>query len=235
MKAINLNQIIEKSSYHTKYEAIIDVKKKEIYAYEALAKFNINETIATTDEIFRHLHQNNNLFYEIEKRNKLHQIKHAPLNYKTFVNFDADVAKTSLQQEYWDSFLEKNREKIVVEITENGSDDEKSANIMKDFSSWLKSKKIITALDDFAQEGSMFSFYIMKNSEYIKIDRSFLREIEKNPNYIYYLEGVIKTIQSNGQKTIIEGVETKEDLNLVKKLGSNYMQGYYFSHLTQIK
>lgn len=73
----------------------------------------------------------------------------------------------------------------------------------------------------------------MNNSSYIKIDKSFLRQIEYNHNYFYYLEGVIKTIQANGQRSIIEGVETKEDYEIVKKLGSNYMQGYYFSDLTK--
>lgn len=75
----------------------------------------------------------------------------------------------------------------------------------------------------------------MNNSQYIKIDKSFLQQIRLNKNYQYYLQGLIKTIQANGQKSIIEGVETKEDFDFVKKLGCDYMQGYYFHELTHIK
>ncbi len=44
---------------------------------------------------------------------------------------------------------------------------------MRNFSSWLNNKNIETALDDFGQDGSMFSFYMMNGSKYIKIDKSF--------------------------------------------------------------
>ncbi len=106
---------------------------------------------------------------------------------------------------------------------------------MREFSQWLYDKNIESALDDFAQDGSMFSFYIMNRSKYIKIDKSFLKQINVNKNYISYLEGLLKTISLNNQKSIIEGVETKEDYNLVKELNCDYMQGYYFGDLTIVK
>lgn len=235
MNDLQLEKLIKNAPYQTKYEAVIDVKSVEVFAYEALAKFDIPQNIISTEEIFRYLHHNNELFYELEKRNKIEQLENAKSNYFVFANFDADIFTTQEQKSYWETFLSKYKKNIVVEITENGSDDEKSANIMKEFSSWLQSKEIATALDDFAQDGSMFSFFIMNNSQYIKIDKSFLQQIRLNKNYQYYLQGLIKTIQANGQKSIIEGVETKEDFNFVKKLGCDYMQGYYFHELTHIK
>lgn len=235
MNDLQLEKLIKNAPYQTKYEAVIDVKSVEVFAYEALAKFDIPQNIISTEEIFRYLHHNNELFYELEKRNKIEQLENAKSNYFVFANFDADIFTTHEQKSYWETFLSKYKKNIVVEITENGSDDEKSANIMKEFSSWLQSKEIATALDDFAQDGSMFSFFIMNNSQYIKIDKSFLQQIRLNKNYQYYLQGLIKTIQANGQKSIIEGVETKEDFDFVKKLGCDYMQGYYFHELTHIK
>ena len=100
---------------------------------------------------------------------------------------------------------------------------------------WLNELNIEVALDDFAQEGSMFSFYIMNQSKYIKIDKSFLRMIEKNKNFIPYLEGLLTTIRLNKQYSIIEGVETQEDFDLVQKLPCDYIQGYYFKNQVIIK
>lgn len=228
MNKEEFKNIIINANYFTKYEAIVDIKTKEIYAYEALSKFEIDNNIISTEDIFRYLHHNNRLFFQLEKRNKELQIKNFPKNKKLFLNFDADICVSAEQQNYWELFLFEQKDNVVVEITENGSDDETSAKIMRDFSSWLSNKSIETALDDFGQDGSMFSFFMMNGSKYIKIDKSFIRQIDLNKNYLHYLKGVLKTIKLNGQKSIIEGIETKEDLELAKKLDCDYVQGYYF-------
>ena len=122
-----------------------------------------------------------------------------------------------------------------MEITENGSDDETSMEIIHNFSSWLNKKGIASALDDFAKEGSMFSFFLMDKSKYIKVDKSFLKQIKKSPNYIEYMKGILKTIKLNGQLSIIEGIELKEDYLFAKEIGFDYMQGYLFNDLVIIR
>lgn len=237
MNKDEFKSIIKAAEYNTKYEAIVDINNNNnIFAYEGLSKFSIDEKIISTEEIFRNLHYYNKLFFELEQRNKIHQINSFDRDEKLFLNFDADIVRTKKQREYWESFLKNHRSHIVVEITENGSDDEISSSIMRDFSIWLNEKGIDCALDDFAQDGSMFSFFIMNRCNFIKIDKLFLKQIRENKNYIYYLNGVLETIRRNGQKSIIEGVETQEDYDLIKnELACDYVQGYFFSNLTFIK
>lgn len=234
MTSKEFKQLIIESKYYTKYEPILEKNSLSIFAYEALSKFDINNDTISTEEIFRKLHHNNKLFFELEKRNKQLQIENYDFRHKLFVNFDADIVVTDDQKKYWEKFLIEYRDKLVVEITENGSDDETSATIMKDFSMWLADKNIDAALDDFAQDGSMFSFFIMNKCKYIKIDKSFIQQIRKNKNYLPYLEGILRTIRLNKQKSIIEGIETKEDLALVQNLNCDYIQGYYFNDYVRI-
>ena len=234
MTSKEFKQLIIESKYYTKYEPILEKNSLSIFAYEALSKFDINNDTISTEEIFRKLHHNNKLFFELEKRNKQLQIENYDFRHKLFVNFDADIVVTDNQKKYWEKFLIEYRDKLVVEITENGSDDETSATIMKDFSMWLADKNIDAALDDFAQDGSMFSFFIMNKCKYIKIDKSFIQQIRKNKNYLPYLEGILRTIRLNKQKSIIEGIETKEDLELVQGLHCDYIQGYYFNDYVRI-
>ena len=59
--------------------------------------------------------------------------------------------------------------------------------------------------------------------------------IENNKNFIPYLEGLLTTIALNKQYSIIEGVETQEDFDLVQKLPCDYIQGYYFKNQVIIK
>ncbi len=235
MNTFEFKHLIENAQYNTKYEPILETNTSDIFAYEALSKFEINKIIINTEEIFRNLHHNNSLFFELEKKNKLLQIESYTENKKLFLNFDADIVKSNEQRTHWEIFLNEYKDRIVVEITENGSDDEKSVEIIHEFSSWLTNQGIDSALDDFAQDGSMFSFFLMNKSKYIKIDKSFLRQIRENNNYIEYLKGLLKTIRLNNQKSIIEGVETIDDYLLVKELQSDYMQGYYFNDLVIIK
>lgn len=235
MNTKEFKYLIENAEYKTKYEPIINTKDDSIYGYEALSKFEIDQDIINTEEIFRKLHNNNILFFELEKRNKQKQIDNYNEDKKLFLNFDADIFHTENQKNHWENFLKSCNKNIVVEITENGSDDEKSAEIMHEFSSWLQDKKIDSALDDFAQDGSMFSFYLMNRSKYIKIDKSFLAQIKNNNAYVEYLKGLLKTIKLNNQKSIIEGVETKSDYLMVKEFEADFMQGYYFSDLMMIK
>ncbi|NQY20394.1 MAG: EAL domain-containing protein [Campylobacteraceae bacterium] len=228
MNKFEFKKLILNAKYYTKYEPVFCTKTLDIFGYEALSKFDINEKLISTEEIFRQLHSHNELFYNLEKINKKRQIDSFNLKGKLFLNFDADIVYTDEQQKYWAEFLLKYKENIVIEITENGSDDEKSALVMRSFASWLEQLGIEMALDDFAQEGSMFSFYILNQSKYVKIDKSFLRMIENNKNYIPYLEGLLKTIKLNKQFSIIEGVETKEDYDLCKQINADFIQGYYF-------
>lgn len=234
MNAIEFKQLILNAKYYTKYEPILYKDTLDIYGYEALSKFDINNDIISTENIFKKLHNNNKLFFELEKRNKFLQIQNFTHNEKLFLNFDADIFVTDEQKKYWENFLLLNKKNLVVEITENGSDDETSAVIMKDFSDWLKQMNIESALDDFAQDGSMFSFHMMNNSKYIKIDKSFIRQIRLNNSYKYYLDGVLKTIKLNNQYSIIEGIETKDDYDLIKQLDCDFVQGYYFDNLVTI-
>ncbi len=232
MNNIEFKHLISNATYCTKYEPIVNVKTDEVYAYEALSKFNLDNRIMSTEDIFRKLHHNNELFFTLEKRNKELQVRHFDMDKKLFVNFDADIFVSSEQKEYWEKFLLKHQEKVVVEITENGSDDEASAKIIREFSSWLNKKDIMCALDDFAQDGSMFSFFIMNRCQYIKLDKSFIKQIKYNMNYIPFLKGLLQTIKMNNQKSIIEGVETYADYDFVKTLDCDYMQGFYFNDLS---
>ncbi|NQY95346.1 MAG: EAL domain-containing protein [Campylobacteraceae bacterium] len=226
----NLKALICTAKYVTKYEPILNTNDLDIYAYEALSKFEIRRESITTEDIFRELHKNNQLFFYLEKRNKKLQVDNFTEDKKLFLNFDADIFVTSEQKLYWQNFLQPIKDNIVVEITENGSDDESSADTIHKFSKWLRENKIDTALDDYAQDGTMFSFKLMNESKYVKIDKSFLREINKNKNFFYYLEGFVKTMKLNGKKTIIEGVETLEDLQIAKDVNSDYVQGYLFKN-----
>ncbi len=85
------------------------------------------------------------------------------------------------------------------------------------------------SLDDF---GSGYSNLIrMMGSHYrnVKIDKSILWSISRDGRDLELLTNVISFVKQRGFDVIQEGVETKEELDLVIKCGSDYVQGFYFS------
>jgi EAL domain-containing protein (putative c-di-GMP-specific phosphodiesterase class I) len=65
--------------------------------------------------------------------------------------------------------------------------------------------------------------------DFLKIDMSFVwRMIECKKTYAI-VKSIIELAKGVGMKTIAEGVETKEQYDMLKSLGSDFVQGYYFS------
>ena len=90
------------------------------------------------------------------------------------------------------------------------------------------------SMDDFGTGYSNLSQITRADFSIIKVDKSLLWPVfeKKNPNKEnarILLENMISMILKMGLKVVVEGVETKEQLDYLCGLGVNYIQGYYFS------
>lgn len=118
--------------------------------------------------------------------------------------------------------------KLIFELTESviAQNIDDSANVL----STLNSLGIKTALDDFGTGYSSLSILKMLPFHYIKIDRAFVWEMESDGGVSKsILKGVLEIANDLQLETIVEGVETKSQLELVKQMGATRIQGYYIS------
>ena len=67
------------------------------------------------------------------------------------------------------------------------------------------------------------------NFDVIKIDKSILWAAEKSETGAIILENSVSMLTRMGKKILVEGVETEEQLELLRKLGVDFVQGYLFS------
>ena len=67
-----------------------------------------------------------------------------------------------------------------------------------------------------------------KTFNIVKVDRSFITNIDKQKNNYLMVSFIIKMAHEMGIHVCIEGVETEEELLCVKELGADYIQGYYY-------
>ena len=83
------------------------------------------------------------------------------------------------------------------------------------------------AIDDFGAGYSNFGHLMQLNIDYLKIDSSLIKEIDKNEKSQILTETIVSYAQKLGIKTIAEYVHSKEVYQKVIELGVDYSQGYY--------
>lgn len=118
------------------------------------------------------------------------------------------------------------KSKIDIEITESATTDEK-IDTYKILSN-IKDKGFVVSIDDFGTGYSSLSMLLNMPIDIIKIDKVFIDKanLESDKNMINYIMYIAKQL---GFKTIIEGVETKEQVDFIRKIKCDVIQGYYYS------
>ena len=100
---------------------------------------------------------------------------------------------------------------------------------IKDFINTVKKYNCKIAIDDFGSGYSNLNHIINLDIDYIKIDASIIKNIDKDENSEHIVKLLVEFSKKLGIKTIAEFVSSKEIFEKVKKLGIDYSQGYYFS------
>jgi diguanylate cyclase (GGDEF)-like protein len=93
----------------------------------------------------------------------------------------------------------------------------------------LRNLGVRISLDDFGTAYSSLSYLRSFPFDKIKIDRSFVREITADANGAAIVQAIANLAASIGMETTAEGVETQEQLDLIRSKGCTEVQGFYFS------
>ena len=93
----------------------------------------------------------------------------------------------------------------------------------------LKNLGIRLSIDDFGTGYSALSYLKEFPFDTLKIDRSFIKDITTDAKGSSVVKAIVRMSQSMGLKVIGEGVETKEQFEMLRAFGCDFVQGYYFS------
>lgn len=84
------------------------------------------------------------------------------------------------------------------------------------------------SIDDFGKGHSSFSYLKDYPVNEVKLDKSFIDEIEKPFNY-YLVESIALLSEKLKVNLVLEGIETENQVNILKNLGCYFFQGYFYS------
>jgi EAL domain-containing protein (putative c-di-GMP-specific phosphodiesterase class I) len=228
-----LQKILLEEKITTVYQPIIDLKKMEIYGYEALSRGPANSEIEAPVILFT-LAEDIGLLFDLDRlcrKRSIINAKGKEPGKKLFVNtlpnliYDPEFSATAFVE-----FLNEHKipiQDIVFEITERDAI-EQFAQFKKALGHYIK-EGINIAIDDVGAGYSSLEAIVEIEPKYVKIDASIIRGIHQSKVKQDILKALAQLTKSVKAETVAEGVETKEDLQILKDFGIDYAQGYYFA------
>ncbi len=155
------------------------------------------------------------------------------------LRLSVNIAAKQLQSEQWIDELEHrlldlelNPDCLELEITENAllENPDQAAQCLQR----LKNLGIKIALDDFGTGYSSLSYLKRFAPDVIKIDKSFLQILTTDHQALTIVEHSVRMAHGLYMMVVAEGVETQKQLQLIKEIGCDAMQGYFASKPIEI-
>jgi diguanylate cyclase (GGDEF)-like protein/PAS domain S-box-containing protein len=119
------------------------------------------------------------------------------------------------------------RNKLVVELTESSLMSSAESSIK-----WLheiKETGVQIAIDDFGTGYSSLSYLQKFPIDYLKVDRSFVRDVDTNPEGAAIVKAIFRMAQAMDIDLTVEGVETMAELDTLREMGDSLVQGWLVS------
>ncbi len=212
--------------YH--FQPIVSAVDGEIYSYEALMRSNTEKKIsplsilhyadllgrladverATFCNVLGILEENRDLF---EGR-------------KIFINSIPGCKLQEQDRERIETLLRRNAGTAVVELTEQAELSDEELELLKEK---YRDLGVGSAVDDYGTGYSNVSNLLRYMPDYVKIDRSLLSGIQDSTQKQHFVREIVDFCHENNIMALAEGVETREELRTVIRLGADLIQGYY--------
>lgn len=229
-KSETINHLISNGLIHFAFQPVIDIKKCEIYGYEALMRSKTDAFKGPVEilEVAKYqskLRPIERLVFKTVFKT-IHKMKNTLSGKKIFINSIPTCMITPEELEKISSQYPFDVRNIVIEITEVEFD---AVDEAKDILDKLRQTGIKIAVDDFGKGHSGEVRILNISPDIVKVDIDLIRDIQNDERKRTLVKNLVSYCESTDTIVLAEGVETKEELKTVKELGVDIVQGYYFA------
>ncbi|NPA54833.1 MAG: EAL domain-containing protein [Epsilonproteobacteria bacterium] len=221
--AINNNKII---AY---FQPIVDNHTKQIVKYESLVRL-IKDNKPLSPFFFLDVAKKSKYYNHITKimfDHVLSTMQHITQDVSINISI-LDIEDFEIREFIYDS-LHRHRSlahRLVFELLED--ENVRDFELVKTFIAHVKDYGVKIAIDDFGSGYSNYKRLFDYQPDILKIDGSLIRDIHKE-NYAYSIvKSIVTFAKELNIQTVAEFVENEEIYGIVKDLGIDYSQGYYF-------
>lgn len=217
------------------YQPIVN-SKGEIKGAEALIRWNQPKTGMISPVDFIPLAEDTGLIEEIGKWvifTATRQLGEWTKNYDIYISLNlcarefANKELSSVIKHALSRANNLNPKFLKLEITE--SEGIKNPEEFINQITQLRSIGIEIFIDDFGTGQSSLEYLKSIPADVLKIDRSFIINIENDTEDLNFLKSIVQMIKSRNKKIVVEGINSRKQAEILNSLGCNMFQGFYFS------
>ncbi len=233
---INLHQALKNNEFFLVYQPQYRLDTLQVVGAEALLRWKMADRLVPPDE-FIPLAEKFGLIQALGGfvlDNALQQVQQWQQNNKHLQRIAINVSSAQLNGQGFPQLVkykleqyELLPEQLDLEITESLLMDHLHEDNSELYE--LQQKGLEISLDDFGTGYSSLAYIKHLNVDRIKIDRSFIRDLDYNAESYSIVAAIITMGKSLGLKVLAEGIETEHQLSLLRELGCDEGQGYLFS------
>ncbi|MCF8060225.1 MAG: EAL domain-containing protein [Bacteriovoracaceae bacterium] len=237
-----LHEALENDEFMIHFQPIVSIDTQNVVGFEALTRWNSKEHGLVRPDLFMGIAEETSLivplghwitetacreFGDIQKA-LVENLGKIP---RLFCSIN--VSGRQMQDPKLFEILQKatwlnkiHPKQIKLEITERVFVD---GSFVYDWISKCRNKGYSVALDDFGTGYSSLSSLHKIDANNLKVDKSFVQAMEDDHNTYVIVKSIVDMARGLNKTVIAEGIETTEQLKLLKKIGCKYGQGYLFS------
>ena len=232
-----LRKAIENREFALHFQPKIDVKKNRLIGVEALVRWQNDKLgFVSPGEFIPYAEETGLIIPLSEIIFELACESHKQMVNAGFTKIPIAINVSSIhfqQHSFLESIqriLEKNNTSAVnfeIEMTERTVMNSASETVSKLVK--LKQLGFKLSIDDFGTGYSSLSYLVRFPLDVLKIDRSFIQHICSLDDKQAVVDAIIQMSHRLKMKVVAEGVESAQQVELLKEMGCDFIQGYYYS------
>ncbi len=221
---------LDDGSFVLHYQPVVQLENGRVGYYEGLVRLKDVNGGVVAPGVFIPVAERFGLMSQVDRwvTRKAIEVLESHADVGLFINLSA----TSLADEDFLAFIEAAVREHPAVIGRLGFEITETAAI-RDFArteQWIR--KLLElgckfALDDFGSGFSSFSYLRRLPVDFVKIDGSFVRNMDAEPTHRAFVQAINTVVHTLGKKTVAEFVENEAVLELLKGLEVDYAQGYH--------
>ena len=214
------------------FQPIVNLQTLRIEKYESLVRIKLEDGTILSPFKFLEISKKSSQYYEITEimiKKTIETAKKYP-QYRFSLNLSMlDIINTKITDILFDCYDRNLTTVTRIDIELLESEFLEDTIVVQEFIDKIHSYGSNILIDDFGSGYSNFSYFSDLNIDIVKIDGSIVKEIVTNEKKLLILKTIRQFTQGVNMVNIAEFVENKEIAVILKEIGVEYAQGYYFS------
>lgn len=238
-----MKEAMEQKQFKVYFQPKYSIKDHEITGAEALIRWERDNGTVLSPDSFIPVYENNGKiieldFYVFETVVKFiaQSLKAGRKQVPVSINASSLHASDPQTIDIYMNILKKydvDPAMVEIELTETAVVSEYES--VRELFDSFQLHGIKTAMDDFGSGYSILNTIVDIPVDVIKIDRGFITSCLETDRGIYFLKHLIDMIRNLGYQIICEGVETDQQIEVLKQIGCDEIQGYWYSRPLKMK